>query len=30
VEEEGHLIRFHAGPHEIVSVLVQKKLSANS
>jgi mannosylglycerate hydrolase len=24
VEEEGHLIRFHAGPHEIVSVWVQK------
>jgi alpha-mannosidase len=24
VEEEGHLVRFHAGPHEIVSVMVQR------
>jgi len=26
VEEEGHLIRFHAGPHEIVSVAISSRL----
>jgi hypothetical protein len=30
VEEEGHLVRFHAGPHEIVSVMVQRRLAAIS
>jgi alpha-mannosidase len=25
VEEEGRVVRFHAGPHEIVSVLVQRQ-----
>jgi mannosylglycerate hydrolase len=28
IEEEGHVIRFHAGPHEIVSLVVQKGLKA--
>jgi 2-O-(6-phospho-alpha-D-mannosyl)-D-glycerate hydrolase len=30
VEDGGRVIRFHAGPHEIVSVLVQRQLTANS
>jgi mannosylglycerate hydrolase len=28
LEDEGRVIRFHAGPHEIVSVLVRKTLKA--